>query len=179
MAQEGAQRTEGRQCPWALFKNAVSLSWSHVPLSVDLLCSVQPMRTRSLLIFFFSLEGLGSRWMSQTHHPRLLLWTPMNMTLCWSFFATHILPHSWRHEEETCNKDRVYRLEHHPNRHHFFLILRPACLTAVLGSCSSSHSASTRRCTRRRSLQLVGTSRTLGVSFAAREYLLLDGSKAW
>ena len=49
-----------------LFKNAVSLSWSHVPLSDDLLCSVQPMRTRSRLIFFLSLEGLGSQWMSQT-----------------------------------------------------------------------------------------------------------------
>ena len=32
---------------------------------------------------------------------------------------------------------------------------------------------------RQRSLQLVGTSCTSGVSFAARGYLLLDGSKAW
>ena len=56
-------------------------------------------------------------------------------------------------------------------------ILRPACLTAVLGSRFFPHSSLVRHYTRQRSLQLVGTSCTFCVPFAAREYLLLDGPK--
>ena len=75
-------------------------------------------------------------------------------------------------EEETCNsKMRFIVLKVIPIWYRS-PILRPACLTAVLGSRSSP---SQRTCqthhTRQRSLQLVGTSCTFGVPFAAREYL--------
>ena len=53
---------------------------------------------------------------------------------------------------------------------------RPARLTAVLGSRSSPHSASVRRWTKQRSLQLVGTCCTIGVPVADRGRLLLDGA---
>ena len=81
----------------SIILNTVSLSWSHVPLSVDLLSSVQPSRTRSLFIFFFSVKGLGRQWISRTLRTSLPLGTPMNMTLCWNLYVTNILAYSWRH----------------------------------------------------------------------------------
>ena len=87
---------ESRTFLWGFFSNTESLSWSYMLLSDDVLSSVQPLRTRSLFIFFFSLEGLGSQWMSETHHPRLPLWTPMDMTPCWSLYVTQKLAYSWR-----------------------------------------------------------------------------------
>ena len=93
--------------------------------------------------------------MSQTRQPRLPLWTPMDVTLCWNFHVTN----------------RSFQSVSFP-------ILRPACLTAVLGSRFFLHSSPVWHCTRQRSLHLVGTSCTSGVPFAALGYLLLNGYTA-
>ena len=53
------------------------------------------------------------QWMSRTPHPRFLLRTPMNMTLCWSFYVTCILPYSWR------RLAKINRLEGQSNRYHY------------------------------------------------------------
>ena len=129
--------------------------------------------------FFFSLEGPGSHWMSQTHHRRPPLWTPMNMTLCWSFCVTHILAYSWRRplvKKKHVTKMRFTVLKIIP----FGII--PDTQTRLSDGCSGltlfPSQRTVRHHTRQRSLQLVGTSCTFGVPFAAWEYLLLDGYNA-
>ena len=83
--------------PMDIIVNAVFSSWSHVQLSDDVLSSVQTMLTYFLLIFFFSVKGLGLQWISRTRRSSSPHRTPMNMTLCCNFHVANMLANSWRH----------------------------------------------------------------------------------
>ena len=111
-------KNENPNIPMGIILDAVSVSWSRVPLPDDLL--FQSMRTRSLFIFFFSVEGLGSQWMTQTPHPSTSLdadeYYPMLERLCHAHIG--VFMEAPLDEEETCNKDEVHRLDGHSNRYH-------------------------------------------------------------
>ena len=133
----GTSTTNGKpKNPTGVALCAVSLSWSRVPLSDDLLSLVQSMRAPSFLISLFSVESIGKQWMSRTPRPRSPLRTPMNMTGTTLGIPCHahigVFFEAVLDEEDTgrivlsyhlaldilCDKDEVHRLEDHPNRHH-------------------------------------------------------------
>ena len=86
--EEGARIMESRTFPWAFFKMLCPCP-GHA-------CRYQTICCLRFHFLLFTGRGLGSQWMSQTHDPRLLLRTPMNMALCGSFYVTHILACAWR-----------------------------------------------------------------------------------